>query len=300
MSSSLGNGRVTRELPAYVTMPLLTKITQQSLDEDYRHVADRRDRTVAEGAGEVAGSGMSARRLRRGTAVAVTVFGLLITTAAVQTSRNASATASGREALVSEANRRDDQVADQQSRLRELREQTTALQTRLDGLIQDEEAAEARNLRLKSRTGFTAVQGPGVRIVVDDGPDEEAGRVRDEDLAILVDGLWNAGAEAISNNGRRLTALSPIRSSNVAIHVNNKPVNPPYLILALGDTSDLQSRFTDSTHGLEWLSLQETYGFKFDVNNEDSLDLPGARMPVLRSVRLAGSESTPESEEVTP
>ncbi len=121
---------VARELPAYVTMPLLTKITQQSLDEDYRHVADRRDGTVAEDAG----AGLSARRLRRGTAVAITVFGLLITTAAVQTSRNASATANGRAALVSEANRRDDQVADQQSRLRELREETTAVQTGLDKL----------------------------------------------------------------------------------------------------------------------------------------------------------------------
>ncbi len=287
MSSSPGNNRVARELPAYVTMPLLTKITQQSLDEDYRHVADRRGRTVAEDAG----AGLSARRLRRGTAVAITVFGLLITTAAVQTSRNASATASGRAALVSEANRRDDQVADQQSRLRELREETTAVQTGLDELVQDEQAAEARTQRLKARTGFTSVQGPGVRIVVDDGPDEETGRVRDEDLAILVDGLWNAGAEAISINGQRLTALSPIRSSNVAIHVNNKPVSPPYLILALGDTADLQSRFADSTHGLEWLSLQETYGFKFEINNEDSLDLPGAEMPVLRSIRLAGSDS---------
>ena len=100
--------------------------------------------------------------------------------------------------------------------------------------------------------------------------------------------------------GRLWAALAPIRSSSVAIHVNNKPVSPPYVILALGDTADLQSRFADSTHGLEWLSLQETYGFKFDVNNEDSLDLPGARMPVLRSVRLAGSESTPESQEVAP
>jgi uncharacterized protein YlxW (UPF0749 family) len=296
MSSDPGNDKVARELPEYVTMPLLTKITQQSLDEDYRHVADRRGRTVAEDSDAV----LSARRLRRGTAVAITVFGLLITTAAVQTSRNASATANGREALVSEANRRDDQVADQQSRLRELREQTTDVQAGLDKLDEDEQAAETRTQRLKARTGFTSVQGPGVRIVVDDGPDEETGRVRDEDLAVLVDGLWSAGAEAISINGQRLTALAPIRSSSVAIHVNNRPVSPPYVILALGDTADLQSRFADSSHGLEWLSLQETYGFKFDINNEDSLDLPGAKMPVLRSVRLAGSETRPERQEVAP
>ena len=34
--------RADVQLPARVTMPLLTLITQQSLDEDYLHVAERR------------------------------------------------------------------------------------------------------------------------------------------------------------------------------------------------------------------------------------------------------------------
>ena len=212
------------------------------------------------------------------------MFGLLITTAAVQTSRNASAAASGREALITEANRRNDEVADQQSRLRSLREQTTTLQAGLDKLIQEEQAATARTLRLKRRTGFAPVQGPGVRVVVDDGPGGDTGRVRDEDLAILVDGLWNAGAEAISINGQRLTALSPIRSSNVAIHVNNRPVSPPYVILALGDTSDLQSRFADSTHGLGWLGLDGHVRIRVR-DGERGLARPPGRPDARASVR---------------
>jgi uncharacterized protein YlxW (UPF0749 family) len=284
-----------RDLPEHVTMPLLTLITQQSLDEDYRHVADRR--AQADGAATAATSG---RRMRRSTAIAVALFGLIITTAAVQTSRNASATASSRSALISEVNRRSGEVADQQSLLGNLREQTTDLQSGLDKLTQDEQAAAARVLRLKVRTGFTAVNGPGVRAVVDDGPDGDTGRVRDEDLAILVDGLWSAGAEAISINGQRLTVLAPIRTSGVAIHVNNTPISPPYVILAIGDTSNLQSRFADSTHGLEWLSLVNTFGFHFDMHNEDLLDVPGARMPTLRDAKIAGSAEGPGKQEVAP
>src|SRR5262245_21070062 len=64
------------ELPEHVTAPLLTVLTQRSLDEDYQHVADARR---ADGT-----SGGS----RKGVAIVVALFGLLIVTAAVQTSRD--------------------------------------------------------------------------------------------------------------------------------------------------------------------------------------------------------------------
>ncbi len=63
-------------------MPLLTLITQQSLDEDYLHVAERRGR------GQLPSSG-SRSRPHRTAAVVVAVFGVLVTTAAVQTAQDA-------------------------------------------------------------------------------------------------------------------------------------------------------------------------------------------------------------------
>ena len=50
-----------------------------------------------------------------------------------------------------------------------------------------------------------------------------------DDLATLVDGLWQAGAEAIAINGRRLTALSAIVNSGIAVRVNRSELNPPYV-----------------------------------------------------------------------
>ena len=65
------------------TMPLLTLITQRSLDADYEYVAARKR---AAGAGPV----RHASSPRRTAAIVLLAFGLLVTVAAVQTSRNAS------------------------------------------------------------------------------------------------------------------------------------------------------------------------------------------------------------------
>ncbi|CUR60126.1 conserved hypothetical protein [metagenome] len=270
-------------VPDRVTMPLLTLITQQSLDEDYQHVADRRAR-MAEPPGR-RGSG-------RRTAAVIALFGVIVTTAAVQTSRDSSSAASGRASLVAEAKRRNAEVAEQESQLRTLRQQLVTQQGLLDGVTADQQAVQTQLERLRVSTGYEPVTGPGVRVNVDDAPDgDDAGRIRDEDLAMLVDGLWNAGAEAIAVNGIRLTALSPIRSSGIAIHVNNRPISPPYVVLAIGDRSNLQSRFAETTHGLEWESLVNTFNFSSDMQNEDQLELPGARLPQLRAAQLLEDDS---------
>jgi len=64
--------------------------------------------------------------------------------------------------------------------------------------------------------GTVAVKGPGLLIVVDDaanGLRDGRDRVLDMDLQILIDGLWQAGAEAISVNGHRPSALTATRGS---------------------------------------------------------------------------------------
>ncbi|CAM5647734.1 membrane protein [Streptomyces purpurascens] len=50
----------------------------------------------------------------------------------------------------------------------------------------------------------------------------------------VVNGLWESGAEAVSINGQRLTALSAMRAAGDAILVDNKPLVPPYTVLAVG------------------------------------------------------------------
>jgi uncharacterized protein YlxW (UPF0749 family) len=262
------------QLPERVTMPLLTLITQQSLDEDYRHVAERRSPQAPR---------PPHGRPHRTAAVVIAVFGLLVTIAAVQTSRNASVNDASRVTLVQQITAERDRVSNLQDQIVRLRERNVGLQERLDQMTSTAQTTVARMRRLETNTGFVAVSGPGVRATVDDAPNgDPAQAVRDEDLALLVDGLWSAGAEAIAINGQRLTTLSAIRNSGPAIHVNGRPLAPPYTVLAIGDTRTLQADLLDSTHGSEFYSLARQLQFAFELRNEDSMSLPAAPDRLLR------------------
>ena len=281
------------QLPERVTMPLLTLITQQSLDEDYRHVAERRSPQAPR---------PSHGRPHRTAAVVIAVFGLLVTIAAVQTSRNASVNDASRVTLVRQITGERDRVSNLQDQIVRLRERNVGLQERLDQMTSTAQTTVARMRRLETNTGFVAVSGPGVRATVDDAPNgDPAQAVRDEDLALLVDGLWSAGAEAIAINGQRLTTLSAIRNSGPAIHVNGRPLAPPYTVLAIGDTRTLQADLLDSTHGSEFYSLARQLQFVFELRNEDSMSLPAApdRLLRLRHATAGTAERDDHIEEET-
>jgi uncharacterized protein YlxW (UPF0749 family) len=270
-----------RQLPERVTMPLLTLITQQSLDEDYLHVAERRAQAPRPPQGPPQGPPRG--RSHRRAAVVIAVFGLLVTVAAVQTSRNASVNDASRVTLVRQITGERHAVSNLQDEIVRLRERNVGLQERLAQVSSTAQTAVARMRRLETNTGFVAVAGPGVRVTVDDAPNGDPTQaVRDEDLALLVDGLWNAGAEAIAINGQRLTALSAIRNSGPAIHVNGRPLAPPYTVLAIGDTRTLQANLLDSTHGSEFYNLARQLQFVYELRNEDSMNLPAAPDRLLR------------------
>jgi uncharacterized protein YlxW (UPF0749 family) len=281
-----------RSLPDHVTTPLLTRITEQSMDEDYRQVALRK------------GSSPQAPRAGRPRLVAASVvvlFGILVTTAAVQTSRNADIEDESRASLISRVEDERDSVAKEQDRIATLQGGNIALEDELDSIIADAQSALSRLRRLQVQTGFVPVTGPGVRIVVDDPPEGDVTElVRDEHLAKLVDGLWNAGAEAIAINDQRLTVLTSIRNRGPAVRVNSQPVNPPYVVQAIGDVNTLQGNLLDSTHGAEFFDLAVDFGFQVDRHNEDELSLPGASGPRLRYVRAGTSATSGKNQEATP
>lgn len=277
------------DLPARVTMPLMTLITQQSLDDDYQQAAERRQAGLA---------GPRAGRPWVTAAVVVAVFGVLVSTAAVQTSRNADVDDAGRATLIERIENQRDRVSRQQDRIARLRSRNSAVGDQLTTLTASVEAVGARLARLRVSTGFVAVEGEGVRVSVDDADTGDPnGIVRDNDLALLVNGLWSAGAEAISVNGQRITAMTSIRTSGRAIEVNSVGIAPPYTVLAIGDRSSLQADFFDTTSGLAFDGLTRRYGMTFDMDNEDQLSLPAASSQLLRlrSVRagVEGEEHEP-------
>jgi len=254
--------------------PLLTLITQESMDGDYQHVAERRAATTSDS---------ETRPRHRIALVVIATFGLLVTVAAVQTSQQSGVSDASRNTLISEIESGRDSVADRQAQIVALREENVAQQTKADAANAAEQEAVSQLNQLRATTGFGAVNGPGVRVTVNDRPDGTE-LVKDTDLRLLINGLWEAGAEAIAINGQRLTARSAIRNSAVAIHVNVRPLSPPYVVLAIGDNRTLQADLLDTTTGLQFRDLADSLGFPVTMDNEDRLSLPAApeRMSDLR------------------
>ncbi len=261
-------------LPDHVTMPLLTLVTRQSLDQDYAYVAQRR---------AAGGDPPSGRSSVLALVAVLAGFGLLVGTAAAQRSRDASVDETSRASLIAQVEAKRGTLGKLQDRIADLQSATTSAQLRLEDATVAADTATGRLRRLESRTGYGVVEGPGIRIIVDDSPSGlDTAVVRDTDLALLVDALWGIGAEAISINGQRLTTLTAIRNASVAIHVNGRPLAPPYVVSALGDPRTLQATLAENERGAQFLALTSAVGLPLEFSNEDLLQLPAAGLPVLR------------------
>ena len=261
--------------PPQAVMGLLNYLTATSLDEDYA-VASRRRQTDGK---------KRTPRPGRSALVMIAVFGILVATAAVQTSRTADATASSHEELVKQINARKGQLADRRERVDELTNETEALETRFLEATTQGRSGQSRLTSLGVGTGADAARGPGVRVRVDDGAPLPSGQneVLDGDLQKLVNGLWLEGAEGIALNGERLTSLTAIRQGGAVITVNYRPISPPYTLSVIGDPDTLAARFIDTPGGQWWLDLQALYGVEFEITNtEEPLTLPPARRSGLR------------------
>ncbi len=267
-------------------MGLLNYITSHSLDEDYAHVHQQREQS----------GGAQARGPGRSALVVMALFGVLVATAGVQTARNAGTDELSHDSLVAQVNQG-------RAVLEETRSTLTALESDLIGARQANNVAARRQQsqaqlarRLGTGLGTVAVTGQGVRMVVDDaeGATTEQQLVLDSDLRDIVNGLWEAGAEAISVNGQRLTTTSAIRLAGSLITVNYVSVAPPYTILAIGDPNRLPARFVESTTGTYWLNNEETFGLKFEMTTSESLTLPAAD---ARRFRLASAKTKADEAE---
>ncbi|HVE75051.1 MAG TPA: DUF881 domain-containing protein [Mycobacteriales bacterium] len=235
--------------------------------------------------------------------VVVLAAGLLFAVAGdqVRATRNAGTAAdSVRGELVRDVRERTASTDRLSDELGVLRRSVTALRTAALGADAAGRVAATQLEGLELVAGAIAVQGPGLVVVLDDAPKESEqlpaerggqpgdGRVLDRDLQDLVNGLWAAGAEAVSVNDVRLTALTAIRSAGEAVLVDFRPLSPPYTVRALGNPKTLEPAFADGPAGRRLSTATSLYGFRLELRAEDSLQLPGAGLPDLRHVHPGG------------
>lgn len=273
---------------------LVERIASEALNPAYRQQTQQR-------------VGRGPHRSRRGvvvTMVAVGVVGLLLGVLLVGAEQRADQVESERSGLVSLASEAREEVATLEAtvasldiEVRDLREATLG-----------SEAVGARQAEAISSLGTSAgvapVAGPGARVVVEDGDtavgggDEALSRVLDIDVQQVVNGLWEAGAEAVSVNGQRVGALTAIRSVQDVILVNYNPVTGPYQIEAIGDPRSLATGFLRSSGG-EWLqAVNVSAGIRFSIDSvADDIVMPGEPAGPLRYAVTAEDEAADNEED---
>ncbi|MFF8943770.1 DUF881 domain-containing protein [Streptomyces sp. NPDC014864] len=277
-------------------MSLITNVMDHSLDDGYAEAAARK-----KAAGE---SGMpKTLRARLGLAAGLVLAALVVTVGAAQARVAAPVVAKERQELVDRIDRETATADDLEGTVDKLRDEVSARQRQ----ALQKSGGNARADIVGILAGATAVHGPGVKLVVNDAKEassggggnpretsgfSDTGRVRDRDMQRVVNGLWQSGAEAVSINGQRLTALSAIRAAGDAILVDNKPLVPPYTVLAVGDGDELSTRFQNSPDGLYLHALQENYGIRTSISTEGDLRLPAAPSVIVRTAQPSTEKGT--------
>ncbi|WP_170994490.1 DUF881 domain-containing protein [Streptomyces sp. BPSDS2] len=275
------------------SMSLLNNVMDHSLDDGYAEASARR---------KADGSAGLPRTLKSklGLAAGLVVAALVVTLGAAEARIAAPVVAKEREELIDRINA-ETQAAD-------------TLESSVDALRSDVSERQRKALEqhggdqgelVALLAGATPVEGPGVKLVVDDakntdqgggGPREssgfaDTGRVRDRDMQRVVNGLWESEAEAIAINGQRLTALSAIRAAGDAILVDNRPLVPPYTVLAVGDGKKLATAFRDSADGQYLQALKESFDIRTSISDQAKVQLPAAPSLIVRTAepKAAGS-----------
>ena len=271
------------------SMSLLVDMTTNTLDEAYaeRAASTRRPRGTSPGPG----SPLS----RAVTALALVAVGAVTVAVVTQVRDRQQADSGLRGQLAAAALERTAQSV-------ELDRQAEALRAELPGLRDAALSVDAAGTALAQRltalglaSATTPVVGPGIVLTLDDAPPTDDpptgdpgvvlddGRVRDTDLQDAVNALWAAGAEAVSINGQRLTALTAKRSAGSAVLVDLLPLSPPYVVQAVGQPAALELGLLDGEVGRRLMTYTELYGLRLDVRREQDLQLAGAADPDLRS-----------------
>jgi uncharacterized protein YlxW (UPF0749 family) len=275
----------------------LTEMFRNPLDAGYAEAARRRAER---------GPDSARRRLvgRAARGVVLVATGFLLMVAYHQTVAGRPEVSRVRAGLVTD-------VRDRQRETDLLQQQADRLR---DEVSQERDAAlaaaghDGQELnRLELATGTGKVHGPGTVVRLADATPpvdpvtgkptgKNLGVVLDRDLQRVTNELWYDGAEAISINGERLSAVSTIRTAGSTILVDFRPISSPYQVTAIGP-EDLDQRFARSRTGQLFRAIASQYGMQVKVDRVGEVTMPAAPDPQLHYAEPVPSQtpSTPPS-----
>ncbi len=146
-----------------------------------------------------------------------------------------------------------------QAQIADLTQRKAALQT--GGSVAADQALQDEALQLRIIEGLVAVHGPGVVLVID------ASGLTALDLEDAMNNLAAGGGEALSINDQRFALGVPIMQTANGVTVNGVLVQPPWTIVAIGDTNRLAETADAMTQQLrgDRRVRQATYRVEADI-----------------------------------
>ena len=155
---------------------------------------------------------------------------------------------------------------------------------------------------LAPQVGLSPVQGPAVRVTLDDAgytldtlPDGYTVNdvvVHQQDVQAVVNALWAGGAEAMMVQDQRVIASSAIKCVGNTLYLQGRVYSPPYTITAIGDVDSLTASLEQDPIVENYRGWSATLGLGYVVDSLPSVDMPGfANVPVPEFIRVATPET---------
>jgi len=266
------------------SLGLLRSLTENALDPDYEvHAHSQRTRE------QVAKENSPRGRLLAGAVLVVAAA--LVVGGAMGLDRANSGVRSQAEQLRTKAQLGLVATDEKSAQVQELR-------SSIESLSRTQSLAAPQSASVASAAGVASLEGSGLAVTLSDATpnsgrsasDTQLGQVLDADVQGVVNALWAAGAQGIAVNGQRITSLSAIRSAGDAILVNYRPLNPPYVVEAVGNSEQIRSRFNDSGVAQDLRTAAQNYGLGLTTSTIDSLRLAPANAVLRYATSIPGTE----------
>ncbi|MDQ2837775.1 MAG: DUF881 domain-containing protein [Actinomycetota bacterium] len=207
--------------------------------------------------------------------------GLLLVVAYQQSHQSAPARDAARRDLIS-------RIQQAQAGGDRMESQAKALASQVAGLRDAQLPGSGNQLKDQEvAAGSIPVSGPGMQIELNEPatepssgngrpgttPQSQVAVLHDTEIRAVINELWADNAEAISVNGLRMTPTSFVRVAGESIQIDFQPINPPYLISAIGDRDGLQVAFAESAIARQLKTMVAVDGISFRFGGKSGLKL---------------------------
>ncbi len=172
---------------------------------------------------------------------------------------------------------RSSELDDLQSRIDEA---TAAL---APGDLQTQKLERAAN-EIATAAGRTDVQGPALRVTLDDaklaggevpaGADPDDYVIHQQDVQSVVNALWRGGAEAMMLQDQRVISTSAVRCVGNTLILQGRVYSPPYVITAIGDRDAMRDALDSDPEVANLRQWSIAVGLGYDVKNVGQQTFP--------------------------